>query len=68
MVKLAALLIATLCCTGCAAVSTRWEAGKFSIRHDNVKGFAITNNKHPQEPVAVIVRPHEATLNLHYSF
>jgi len=68
VVKIAALAFAALATAGCSSVSTRWEAGKFSIKHDDLKGFAVTNNRHPQEPVAVVVRPHEARLNFNYVF
>ena len=60
--------LAALCCSACGTTSTHWEAGKFTIKNTEFNNFVITNKKHPSENFAVIVRPHEAKLNVKYDF
>ena len=64
---LCVMLLATLT-TGCGAITTRTDHFKLYVKHEGVQDFVVTNDKHPREPFAVVVRPHEATLNYSYHF
>lgn len=68
MLKTLVALLIGLCLTGCGTISTRTDHFKVYIKHDDVNNFVVTNDKHPREPFAVVVRPHETTLNYSYHF
>ena len=68
MLKTLVALLIGLCLTGCGAISTRTNNFKMYIKHEDAKNFVITNDKHPSENYAVIVKPHEATLNYSLHF
>ena len=59
-------LLLPLLLGGCATV--QFDHGRAYVRFENLKQFAVTNDRSPKEPVAVILQRHTATLTAKYNF
>ena len=60
--------LTTLLTTGCSSITTTTEHGRIYIKHDDYKSFAITNDRNPRVPLAIVVRRHETRLVLKLKF
>lgn len=64
--KLALTTVFCFCIDGCGVIRSETKGGHFSLKMEGMP--VVTNDKHTKEPVAIIVRPHSATLSLTQKF